>query len=340
MIAVNGAFLGQRVTGQQRYALELSAELLRMNDARLLRMSAKASAFASWAWAQTLGMRLRNDEWLLTLTSRGPVVAPRHIVTVHDTFVLTNPEWFSPKYVSTHAPVLRLQLANAKAVVAVSEATAESVREHVRAATPVVVAPNAPASIFFRSQGDPSEVPACAKSELQEHRFVLAVASHDPRKNLKRLVTAYDSLPLDFQKQFPLVLVGGQGDSFRLSDEERSAIARYSIGYVSDADLSWLYSQAAAVVFPSLNEGFGLPVVEALAAGACVAVSDIPVMRWVASSYADYFDPEDTASIADAIVRTALKSEPDSSISDWVGARFSWQKSAQVVKNLADDMAA
>jgi glycosyltransferase involved in cell wall biosynthesis len=336
MIAVNCAFEGQQVTGQQRYALEIVAQLAEIPGVRRLVPPDGASRAASWAWAQTLGLRTRREESLLTLTSRGPIVSPRHVVTVHDTFVLTNPEWFSRKYVASHAPILRLQLAGASGIVAVSETTALSVRELVGMSRPVVVAPNAPAEIFFRA--DVNEVnPFPQVAALSRGQFIVAVASHDPRKNLQRLVTAYELLPLEVRTEHPLVLVGGGGDTFRLSDRERHAIARYSIGYVSDSQLRWLYANAAVVAFPSLNEGFGLPVVEALAAGASIAVSDIPIMHWVAGPYADYFDPLDVNSIAESLVCAVEMQNPSDNRVQWVRERFSWKTSAKKIVDFVNE---
>lgn len=335
MIAVNCAFKGQRVTGQQRYAVEILSHLAGRPGVRSLTPPLGASRSVSWAWAQSLGFRTRVQESLLTLTSRGPIVAPRHVVTVHDTFVLTNPEWFSRKYVASHAPILRLQLAGASAVVAVSETTADSVRELVGGSRPVVVAPNAPSEIFF--QREVGELVSFPQAEsLPKGKFIVAVASHDPRKNLHRLVMAYELLPPEFRKEHPLVLAGGGGDAFRLSHRERSAIERYSIGYVSDAQLRWLYSNAAVVAFPSLNEGFGLPVVEALAANASVVVSDIPIMHWVAGSFAEYFDPSDVKSIAECLMATVVNPRRNDNRVQWVRQRFSWAASAQTIFDFVD----
>lgn len=331
MIAINGAYIGQRVTGQQRYAQQITSQLVKYPMVRELQMQSTRSTLGSWAWAQTLGSRIGRDEWLLTLTSRGPVISPRHIITVHDLFVLSNPEWFSSKYVATHAPILRLQLANARAIVAVSEATAIDVRSLVAESTPVVVAPNAPSEIFFPTKNGADSSSIGKKYQLREGAFVFAVASQDPRKNLKRLVRAYEVLPLDFRKAYPLVLAGGGGASFRLSEEERAVIQKYSIGYVNDEELRWLYGNAATVVFPSLNEGFGLPVVEALAAGASLAVSDIPIMHWVAESYASYFDPYDTDSIGQGIMQSSKSATSNEAASAWVRSRYSWEGSAGII---------
>lgn len=335
MLAINCSFQGQRVTGQQRYAIEIVERLRRCQYVRLMHAAGRTRT-DSWLRAQSLGLRLRRDESLLTLTSRGPVYSPRHIVTVHDTFVLTNPEWFSKKYVATHAPILRAQIATAEAIVAVSETTAESVRRLIGDSRPIVIAPNAPADIFLHGNqlGDQIFEPGTG---FASGKYVLSVASHDPRKNLSRLIDAYELLPSDFKKEHPLVLVGGGGDSFRLRPEDRAKISAYSLGYVDDAKLCWLYANAGLVVFPSLDEGFGLPVVEALAAGASVAVSDIPVMHWVAGGSADYFDPMDVHSMSDAISRAMGRGRVRPPAAE-VHSRFSWDKSAQAILELVKSL--
>lgn len=335
MIAINCAFEGQRVTGQQRYAIEIVERLHRSKNVRLLQASGRSRS-ESWARAQALGLRLRSDETLLTLTSRGPIYSPRHVVTVHDTFVLTNPEWFSRKYVATHAPILRLQIAGAKSIVAVSQTTADSVRQLVGDSRPMAIAPNAPSAIFSAPGDGSQDTMFESETGLVPGKYVLSVASHDPRKNLARLVDAYELLPSDFRHEYPLVLAGGGGDSFRLLPQDRTKISTYSIGYVADPKLRWLYANAALVVFPSLNEGFGLPVVEALAAGASVAVSDIPIMRWVAEEWADYFDPMDPHSIAETISRAIGGGGSNAAAASHVKGRFSWNSSAQTILQLVD----
>ena len=88
-------------------------------------------------------------------------------------------------------------------------------------------------------------------------------------------------------------MVVGGGASIYQSDEIAWPTGSRLLGYVDDADLASLYAHSRAVVFPSLAEGFGLPIVEAVAAGATrLLLSDIPVFRWIVGDSASYFDPD------------------------------------------------
>ncbi|QAY72211.1 glycosyltransferase family 1 protein [Agromyces protaetiae] len=333
-ILVNGAFRDQRITGQQRYASEIADRLLRRPGVREWAIPARrrGSALGAWASVQTAGFGRDRGERLLTLTSRGPVVAPRHVVTVHDTFVLDHPEWFSRAYVATHAPVLRAQVRTAELVLAVSEPVARAIRALVKPGVEIVVAPNAPAEVFV------PDVPAPDFSGVSRLAgagggFVLSVASQDPRKNLGRLVKAHQALPAALRERAPLVLVGGESALYA-----RAALVHdphvVRLGYVTDDELARLYAAASVVAFPTLAEGFGLPAVEAIAAGAEVVVSDIPVLRWVCGDDARFVDPTSVEAIA-AGLRAALE-DPDPAVvkarrAGAIRTRFSWQRSADTV---------
>jgi glycosyltransferase involved in cell wall biosynthesis len=163
--------------------------------------------------------------------------------------------------------------------------------------------------------------------------YVLAVGSHDPRKNFARLVEAYRRLPGEIRRAFPLVIAGGASRIYAAgSDETDDDVSR--LGYVSDPELAALYASASVVVMPSLDEGFGLPLVEARAARAKLAVSDIPVFRWVAGDTARYFDPLDVADIASAVlsVLEGSWSPPEGAP---IERRFDWATTADTIETFA-----
>lgn len=334
--AVNGAFLGQRVTGQQRYATEISSRL----PARVLAPPDGRGRLGSWAWAQSATRSLKQGELLLTLTSRGPAWSRRQVLTVHDLFVLTNPEWYSARYRATHDPVLRAQLRSAAAIVCVSEPTADRVREHTGTETPMVVAPNAPAEIFMWADIDPGRAQVEEQWGLAPGSYLLSVASEDPRKNLARLVEAYRLLPASFRGRHPLVLVGGSDSTvFATATTEVPPEVR-RLGYVTDEQLAQLYAAAGLVVFPSLDEGFGLPCVEAIACGAPLLVSDVPALRWVCGDAASYMDPLDVSAMASAMELVAAAPVLPGDVRVALQQRFSWDQSAHRVHELMSGLPA
>ena len=139
--------------------------------------------------------------------------------------------------------------------------------------------------------------------------FMLFVGTLEPRKNLRRLLDAFCRLKAGHQFTPDLVMVGRKGwisgPLFSQIRESRFFDRIHLTGYVPDSDLAALYNMARLLVFPSLYEGFGLPALEALACGCPVVTSHRGAMLEVTAGAAAYCDPEDTRSIADAILRAA-----------------------------------
>ncbi len=338
-VMVNGAFIGQRVTGQQRYAHEICKRLVAEPNTVVTMPSehVRASRTLAWAWALCLPILHRRPQYILSLTSRGPIFSRRSVQVVHDLFPLTNPEWFSLSYRITHRFVLKLQLRTAAVLVAVSEPIAEQVRALKSPRQRVIVAPNAPAEVFRPSTACREVFTSLEPFGLTPDSYILCVGSIDPRKNTARLLAAYDRLPVGLKERYPLIMVGGGSKNFGHVAEPIRGSRR--LGYVSDEDLAALYEGARVVAFLSLNEGFGLPAVEALACGARLLVSDLPVMRWVCGDLAEYVNPVSVDAIQ-AALKACLRSGPcDSRVKEWrseqVRARFSWESSAcQISKSL------
>ena len=329
-VLVNSSFRAQRVTGQQRYAIEIADRVLSRPGFEAIGPTGRwsGSSLRVWAWVLLALGRAARGATLLSLTARAPVRHRRHVVVVHDLFLLTNPEWFSRKFGITHAPLLRAHLREAAAIVAVSEPVAAEVREHFSGE--VVVAPNAPSAVFAREDAGADAAVLEARG-LASDGYLLSVGSMDPRKNLPLLAEAYGRLPAAAREAMPLVIVGGgaaafRDQSFSWPDGTRDA------GYVSDDELRALYAGARAVVFPSKAEGFGLPLVEAAAARcAGLVVSDIPVFRWICGDGALYVDPGSADSIAAGLQQAVDGAVPPISIAP---DRFDWGSSADTVAEL------
>lgn len=328
-IHINRSYSTQRVTGQQRYAAEITRRLARIP--RFVEASPRGiwsrSTLRTWAWVQFLLPVRARGSVVLSMTSRAPLWHRRHVVVVHDLFVLTNPEWYSRRYIWTHAPLLRRQIRTAAAVVAVSQPVADQLAP--LRPEPVAVAPNAPSEVFRERAVDDGDG-ALAERGLTPDGYFLAVGSRDPRKNLRRLAEAYGRLSDDERRRFRLVVVGGVSGIF--SDEEvHWPDGTVVAGYVPDDDLRQLYRHARSVVFVALAEGFGLPLVEAGVAGArSLMISDIDVFRWICGPSARYVDPLSTDSIAAGLrreIETPQRRGMDLE-------RFDWNSSAAVIEEV------
>ena len=341
-VLINQSYWTQRVTGQQRYATEIARRLEASTPCVGVRPTGfwSASTLRVWAWVQFVLPLVARGGLVLSMTSRAPLWRRRQVLVVHDLFVLTNPEWFSRRYVWTHAPLLRAQIRSAAAVVAVSEPVAEQLAR-LRPGT-IAVAPNAPSEVF-RLPAEGTDDAALVDRRLSAGSYFLAVGSKDPRKNLGRLAEAYGQLSPDERRRHPLVVVGGGSGIFR-GEELSWPDGTVDAGYVSDHELRQLYRGARSVVFVSLAEGFGLPLVEAAAAGArSLLVSDIEVFRWICGEQARYVDPSSTPSIVAGMRAEIDESdpsplEPDCDRISW--ERFSWDASAAVIGDVCRRAAA
>lgn len=191
------------------------------------------------------------------------------------------------------------------------------------------------ASRFSALNGNEQEA---AIKNLTPDKFWLAVGTLEPRKNVRRLLRAYADFVRQSNHDFPLVLAGGKG---WLEDDLEAFIAELGIsenvrilGYVQDEELSWLYKNCYAFLYPSLYEGFGLPVLEALSLGAAVVTSNTTSLPEVAGQAACYVDPLNEADIAAALLRLANDNEYRiklKSMANDQARKFSWDKCAEEV---------
>ena len=165
----------------------------------------------------------------------------------------------------------------------------------------------------YRPRAHEDLAPALARHALAPGGYLLVVATLEPRKNLARLARAYASLPAALRARYPLVVVGARG---WLNAELERTLAPLEaggevrrLGYVDETDLPRLYAGARAFAFPSLYEGFGLPVLEAMASGVPVLTSEAASMPEVGGGAALLVDPLDEPALRDGLVR-ALEDEP------------------------------
>ena len=185
----------------------------------------------------------------------------------------------------------------------------------------------------FHPRSTPELQPVLDRYRLAGLPYLLVVATLEPRKNLARMVAAYTRLPAALRRRHPLALAGAPGwlsaDLERAIEPlERAGQAR-RLGYVPQSDLPLLYAGAFAFAYPSLYEGFGLPVLEALASGVPTLSSDRASLPEVAGAAALYVDPEDVDHLSVGLERL-LTDDPWRAAAVTAGLlqarRFSWER--------------
>ena len=241
--------------------------------------------------------------WNPSFQLHADALARRIVVSVHDLCFLERPD-DQPAGEADHLrTTLRTTLQRADAIVCFSNFVKAAIAQRYGYdATRIHVIPHGVDHDRFRpGLGRP------AIADLPE-RYLLAVGSLEPRKNLLRLLEAYHALDSALRARYPLVLAGFEGWNNRaiMAQIERDpAHVRY-VGYLDDTELARLYASATLFVYPSLCEGFGLPPLEAMACGVPVLVSNAASLPEVCADAAHYCDPErvdDIASQLDHLLR-------------------------------------
>jgi glycosyltransferase involved in cell wall biosynthesis len=219
-------------------------------------------------------------------------VSPRttQVMTFHDLAFLADPSCHTPEAVTALTRVVRRAADRCGAILVPSEATARDCERHLGLGRDrLFVTPEGVDEGFF-------ELPAVSP----ERPYLLAVGTLEPRKNYPRLIRAFLRARLDAE----LWIVGRDGWLFQ--DVHAAAAGHDSVrilGHVPEEKLRRLLAGADAVLYPSLMEGFGLPILEGLAAGKPVLTSDRDPMREVAGGAALLVDPTDEDALGDALVR-------------------------------------
>jgi glycosyltransferase involved in cell wall biosynthesis len=234
-----------------------------------------------------------------------PLIVPgkraRHVVTIHDLFFLKHPELTEAEIRRDYVPLVRRHVARADGVICVSEHTAAEARRLLEVPpAKIAVIPNG-VDPAYRRQVSPAEVEAVLARRRLPRGGLLYVGSEEKRKNLVKLSMAYMGLARRRSRLPPLVLVG-PGSWWAQGGSDVGPQIR-ATGYMETAEIRALMAASAALVLPSLEEGFGLPVAEAMAAGLPVVCSKGSALEEVAGGAATLVEPSDPTSIADGIER-------------------------------------
>lgn len=248
----------------------------------------------------------------------------RYVTTIHDVLFLRYPGFFSLAHRLPRRVLYSFAARRSDLVLTVSERSALDIEELLR--------PQLPPVVVYNGAG----VPAVAAQPPQETRFeslrgtryLLTVGRVEPRKNYARLADAFAASGL-VRQGARLVIVGFCANEFASEVERfRDVPGVLWLERVTDADLAWLYAHTDGFVYPSLCEGFGIPVLEAIQAGVPVALSSTFPLADVVAAVPLVFNPEDTPSITNALQRLWHR-DFDSRPCQGVLKKYTWSESAR-----------
>jgi len=330
LVQVNGRYLLQRVTGVQRYAREIVARL--SDRVTVISPRAMGRGIRGHLWEQAILPWRLSRGVLWSPCATGPLAARNHVLTVHDCAFFDCPECFSPTFARWYQCLMPRLARRAARVLTVSHFSKSRIAERLGVASDkIIVAPPG----VSRDWQPASELQiADARQRFADGRpYVLYVGSLEPRKNLRRLLAAWQHLGAH-KNDAVLLLAGAAGHVFRDAGLDPLPTDVRPLGFVPDDDLRALFSGAEAFVFPSLYEGFGLPVLEAMACGAPVIASQAGAIPEVAGDAALLVDPLNTDSIAAGLSQVLGSRELRLSLRERGFARaagFNWDHTAQQV---------
>ncbi len=362
-VSLDASAVPDHPTGAGRYVLELACRLGRLDDVELILFCRRDDA-ARWqelgdmevldrapparpmrlAWEQVELPRLLDQldpdvhhgpHYTMPLRAKQPKV-----VTVHDMTFFDHPEWHERAKVMFFRRAIRQAAERADALITASAAAAERIRAVLDPTIPLHLIPHGVDRDRFHPI-DPNDGEEAAEDEAARDRmgirqpYVTFVGTLEPRKDVPNLVRAFDAVAGGLP-DVSLVLAGAPGwgmeaiESAIASSTHRSRVKR--VGYITEAEKVALLRGAAAVAYPSMEEGFGLPVLEALASGGPLVTTRGSAMAEVVDDAALLVTPSSTDELAAALEETvqggpAVENRRRRGLE--LAARYTWDASAE-----------
>ena len=299
-LLVNGRFRAQRITGVQRYAHEIVSRL--PSNTQVLTPRSGRGAIGH-LWEQTALPLACQGRLLWSPNASGPLGYMNQIVTFHDIFPVEHPEWYSASYSRWYSVVMRRLAQNAMHLIAVSEFTKRRIVEVFgRDQADITVINNG--SHMIEPAAQESVASAAVALKLPTKRYILSLASLEQRKNMRGLLKAWELIHTQIPEDIWLVLAGPTANEavYGRQDIPMDLPRVLYTGYVPEEHLAGLYTGASLFVFPSFAEGFGLPLLEAMASGRRSISSSTSSMREVGGAAALYVDPSKAGDLERAML--------------------------------------
>jgi glycosyltransferase involved in cell wall biosynthesis len=304
----------------------------------------KFAGIFRFIWNQSLyAAASRGSDLCYSPTTHGSWLLKNQIITIHDLLAFHFPHQNKFQYYY-YRYFLDKIIRHSKAVIAVSQSTKKDITKHLNyPADKIHVIYGGYDQSFFKPKPQDDDL---IKRKYNIEKYILTVGATYPHKNIERLIISYSLLPDRLKKEYKLVVAGSREKythALMLLVKERDLQSNIVFtGYVSFDDLPYLYSGAAALVYPSLYEGFGLPPLEAMACGCPVVVSNISSLPEVCGDAAFYIDPYNVDDIANGIAKVLTDGilKEDLIRKGLERAKlFSWEKAARGILKVIESIA-
>ena len=348
MLVINARFLTQKITGVQRFAIELSRELKKnyadnvifVSPANILQKDIAREldvqiigTYTGHLWEQIdlpIYLKKKGNPLLLCLANTAPLFYRNKISTIHDVAFKVYPKTFSRTFLCFYLLIIPKILKTSRHIITVSNFSREEIHKYYHTKKDKI-------SVIYNAVNE-KFTPSFLK-KLNEQSYFLAVSSVNYRKNFLAVLKAFDLFKQKTNNEHKLYVIGDlTSDSFNRID-----LSHYTnnpnivfCGRVSDEELVDYYSNAIAFLYPSLYEGFGIPPLEAQACMCPVLCSAIEPLKEVLGGSALYANPYSTEDVAEkmelmmnADLRKELKLLGKENLK-----RFSWSESASQLKEI------
>jgi glycosyltransferase involved in cell wall biosynthesis len=329
-IAVNARVTAFAIGGQQRVASEV---MKRLGAAKLIAPAKPLGGVKGHLWEQTALAWQARGHLLWSPSATGPLLCRRQIVTLHDVAFLDEPQFFSASFRMLYENLTPALTRVAARVVTVSEFSRRRILESFGTPPEKVVVIGNGVSPNFRPQSAEEIARTRAALDLPSRYFLLQATS-DRRKNLAAALQAWGKALPDLPDDLHLVISGNldRGHVFGKLDVAMTAPRMHAVGYVAEEHMAPLMAGAEAFLFPSLYEGFGMPIIEAMACATPVLTSAATATQEVAGDKALLVDPKSVDDIARGIVTLSRDADLRANLAaegPGHAAKFTWEDVAQ-----------
>lgn len=327
-VLIDAHMLGLGEGGNERYIKNLFNSLQNLSFHN--KITAYKSSHQSNLYRLLLGIPaevFNRDYQIVHSTYNTPFIKnAQFVVTLHDLSFKRFPSFYSPRDLLMFNTLLPFSLSRADAIIVPSRFTHKEAAHFYPQYTHKITTIGEAADPVFQNIASLRAKKFLSKQYDINSPYILALNSRNPKKNIQRIIDSFHAVKKVFPK-LKLVIVGG---NHHIDTKELAGI--HILHSVSDQQLNYLYSGAEIFVYYSHYEGFGLPILEALAAGTAVIASDIPVHREITGNKMAYADPYNSQDLANAInmllkncgIREAYIHKTQSILT-----QFSWEKTAR-----------